>query len=469
MKFTFEGRIGIGLRPHGRSAELTVTDTGTGIPADELPRLFERFHRVERARARSGEGSGIGLAVVRELVGLHGGAIAVDSTPDRGTTFTVTLPLGHEHLPLGPDRAGGRGRGRPGRPGCRRRALRHGGAAVAPGRPGPAGGGCGAGRGAGAGAGRRRQHGHARVPVAAAPLALRGAGGRRRCRGARGGPAEPSRPGRQRRDDARARRAGAPCRPACRLPHRARPRAAALGPRRAVSVGRGPGCGRGRLPRQALLGRGAARARRSAPAARARTPRGRGAVHRHGRPRPGADLGGGPGGHAGVREPGLAAVHRTLRRRARRGLAHRAAPAGPAAVPGGGRGGHRGPRGLGGRVPPAPGGRRVPVDARARRSRRAHRGMGRQLHRHQRAVPGVRAADPAGAVRRRAGERVRPCGTDGPAGPPGDRHAARGPVLRAAARRRAGGFARRGSPPSTRMSRPRWRRWTWSRRRCRRW
>ena len=107
VKFTFEGRIGIGLRPHGRSAELTVTDTGTGIPADELPRLFERFHRVERARARSGEGSGIGLAVVRELVGLHGGAIAVDSTPDRGTTFTVTLPLGHEHLPPGPDRAGG--------------------------------------------------------------------------------------------------------------------------------------------------------------------------------------------------------------------------------------------------------------------------------------------------------------------------------------------------------------------------
>ena len=104
VKFTFEGRIGIGLRHDGRSVKLTVTDTGTGIPADELPRLFERFHRVERARARSGEGSGIGLAVVRELVGLHGGAIAVDSTPDRGTTFTVTLPLGHEHLP--PDRIG---------------------------------------------------------------------------------------------------------------------------------------------------------------------------------------------------------------------------------------------------------------------------------------------------------------------------------------------------------------------------
>ena len=105
--------------------------------------------------------------------------------------------------------------------------------------------------------------------------------------------------------------------------HRPRPGAAALGPRRAGGGGRGPGRGRGRLPRQAVLGRGAARARRCAPAARARAPGGRGAVHRHGRPRPGADLGGRPGGHAGVREPGLAAVHRTFRRRARRGVARR--------------------------------------------------------------------------------------------------------------------------------------------------
>jgi anti-anti-sigma factor len=104
VKFTFDGRITIALHHHERTAVLTVTDTGTGIAADELPRLFERFHRVERARARSGEGSGIGLAVVRELVGLHGGEIGAESTPDRGTTFTVVLPLGHEHLP--PERIG---------------------------------------------------------------------------------------------------------------------------------------------------------------------------------------------------------------------------------------------------------------------------------------------------------------------------------------------------------------------------
>ena len=107
----------VGLRHHGRSVVLTVTDTGIGIPADELPRLFERFHRVERARARSGEGSGIGLAMVRELVGLHGGAIAVDSKPDRGTTFTVTLPAGPRAPAAGPDRPGGRRR-RPARSTC---------------------------------------------------------------------------------------------------------------------------------------------------------------------------------------------------------------------------------------------------------------------------------------------------------------------------------------------------------------
>ncbi|WP_448623432.1 SpoIIE family protein phosphatase [Geodermatophilus sp. URMC 64] len=99
VKFTFEGAITVALRRDGDSAVLTVRDTGTGVPAEELPRLFERFHRVERARARSGEGSGIGLAMVRELVGLHGGTIAVDSEEGAGTTFTVTLPLGSAHLP----------------------------------------------------------------------------------------------------------------------------------------------------------------------------------------------------------------------------------------------------------------------------------------------------------------------------------------------------------------------------------
>ncbi|MGR7024703.1 SpoIIE family protein phosphatase [Geodermatophilus sp. URMC 62] len=99
LKYTFTGGVTVRLRERDGAAVLTVADTGTGIPAAELPRLFERFTRVTGARARSGEGSGIGLAMVRELVGLHGGSIDVDSTPDVGTTFTVTVPLGTAHLP----------------------------------------------------------------------------------------------------------------------------------------------------------------------------------------------------------------------------------------------------------------------------------------------------------------------------------------------------------------------------------
>jgi PAS domain S-box-containing protein len=99
FKYTFEGEIGVHLGRAGNVAELTVRDTGTGIPAAELPRLFERFHRVQGARARTHEGSGIGLALVRELVRLHGGEIRVESKLDHGTTFVVTIPLGKEHLP----------------------------------------------------------------------------------------------------------------------------------------------------------------------------------------------------------------------------------------------------------------------------------------------------------------------------------------------------------------------------------
>ena len=65
FKFTFEGEIAVRMRDAGDAVELTVSDTGIGIPPDELPRMFERFHRVENARGRSHEGSGIGLALVR--------------------------------------------------------------------------------------------------------------------------------------------------------------------------------------------------------------------------------------------------------------------------------------------------------------------------------------------------------------------------------------------------------------------
>ncbi len=104
FKFTFEGEIGLTLRVVDDHVELVVRDTGTGIPAEELSRIFERFHRVLSARARTHEGSGIGLALVQELVRLHGGTIQVTSTIGKGTTFTVTLPRGSTHLP--PDRIG---------------------------------------------------------------------------------------------------------------------------------------------------------------------------------------------------------------------------------------------------------------------------------------------------------------------------------------------------------------------------
>ncbi|HWN27546.1 MAG TPA: SpoIIE family protein phosphatase [Actinomycetospora sp.] len=99
LKFTVEGRIEVRVEARDDAAVLHVADTGVGVPADELPRLFERFHRVAGTSARSGEGSGIGLALVRELVALHGGEVTAESTPGVGTTMTVTVPFGRAHLP----------------------------------------------------------------------------------------------------------------------------------------------------------------------------------------------------------------------------------------------------------------------------------------------------------------------------------------------------------------------------------
>ncbi|WIX92678.1 SpoIIE family protein phosphatase [Amycolatopsis sp. DG1A-15b] len=99
VKFTFDGTIRVACTQGGGHAVIAVSDTGIGIDAAELPRLFERFHRIPSARARSNEGSGIGLALVRELVGMHGGSVAVESTPGAGTTFRVRVPLGSRHLP----------------------------------------------------------------------------------------------------------------------------------------------------------------------------------------------------------------------------------------------------------------------------------------------------------------------------------------------------------------------------------
>jgi PAS domain S-box-containing protein len=99
FKFTFEGEIAVVLRFCDNQVELDIQDTGTGIPASELPRIFERFHRVQGAQGRTYEGSGIGLSLVQELVHLHGGSIRVSSVIDQGTCFTVSIPTGYTHLP----------------------------------------------------------------------------------------------------------------------------------------------------------------------------------------------------------------------------------------------------------------------------------------------------------------------------------------------------------------------------------
>ncbi|WP_127502704.1 SpoIIE family protein phosphatase [Actinoplanes solisilvae] len=99
LKFTFTGGVRISVRPDGDAAQVTVSDTGVGVAADEMPRLFERFHRIENAKSRSNEGSGIGLALVKELVELHGGTVTAASTPGEGTTFTIRVPFGDGHLP----------------------------------------------------------------------------------------------------------------------------------------------------------------------------------------------------------------------------------------------------------------------------------------------------------------------------------------------------------------------------------
>lgn len=98
FKYTLKGSITVSLTSADRHAELCVTDTGVGIPEEELPNMFERFHRVRNSAARTYEGSGIGLSLVREFVRLHSGTISVESKIGQGTRFRVRIPHGKEHL-----------------------------------------------------------------------------------------------------------------------------------------------------------------------------------------------------------------------------------------------------------------------------------------------------------------------------------------------------------------------------------
>jgi signal transduction histidine kinase len=99
FKHTFVGSIHVTLRWCGDYVELAVADSGVGIAKAELPKLFKRFHRVKGAQSRTHEGTGIGLALVQELAGVHGGTVRAESQVGKGTTFTVAIKTGQAHLP----------------------------------------------------------------------------------------------------------------------------------------------------------------------------------------------------------------------------------------------------------------------------------------------------------------------------------------------------------------------------------
>src|SRR6185295_11009114 len=99
LKFTLQGEIRVTLSWQEDRAVLCVADTGIGIPAADVPRMFQRFHRVKQSGGRTHEGTGIGLALVRELAAMHGGSTTVESREGHGSVFTVTIPAGAAHLP----------------------------------------------------------------------------------------------------------------------------------------------------------------------------------------------------------------------------------------------------------------------------------------------------------------------------------------------------------------------------------
>jgi len=87
------GRVTVTASPHNGSIDVAVADTGPGISAEDLSRVFERFYRVDESRSRDDGGTGIGLAIARSVVEAHGGRIWADSEPGRGSTFTFELPI----------------------------------------------------------------------------------------------------------------------------------------------------------------------------------------------------------------------------------------------------------------------------------------------------------------------------------------------------------------------------------------
>jgi len=101
FKYSIGGRIRIEIKQVDTEVHVLVSDTGVGIAPDQLDKIFDRFYRVEHTSGRSQEGTGIGLAMVKELVRLHQGSIQVSSEQGKGSVFTVAIPLGKDHLTAG--------------------------------------------------------------------------------------------------------------------------------------------------------------------------------------------------------------------------------------------------------------------------------------------------------------------------------------------------------------------------------
>ena len=99
LKFTLNGQVSVHMRVVGDNFELQAADTGSGIAAEDLTRIFDRFAAIEAPHARTVERTGIGLSLVKEWVKLHGGTIDAKSAPGEGTTITVRIPRGKAHLP----------------------------------------------------------------------------------------------------------------------------------------------------------------------------------------------------------------------------------------------------------------------------------------------------------------------------------------------------------------------------------
>jgi two-component system phosphate regulon sensor histidine kinase PhoR len=95
INYTTEGHISINVKENPETIEISVQDTGMGIPSEHLPRIFERFYRVDKARSRASGGTGLGLSIVKHIIEAHGGKLSVQSAQNEGSTFIVVLPIGH--------------------------------------------------------------------------------------------------------------------------------------------------------------------------------------------------------------------------------------------------------------------------------------------------------------------------------------------------------------------------------------